>query len=353
MRTMHPVLKRGGLFWDQKLLPPACYAERFARIRSLIAESGDDAWLLYGDVERYGHAAYFSNFLPRTRSALALVPRSGAPAILVSVGQRDIPAAKTLTWIDDLRPFSNIARQACAPDQRKGAGKGAFRLGWDRGIAVAQGMGRHRRRPSGGAMADPDRGRDAAAAAQGSVGTGRALPLCAGGRRGSGCRPPHRPPGHDHAPARSRGGSRIAARSRRGCPHPDRRRSAMRLVAASPGRPGSAERRSGHVVCRSRSAAPLGRSCGTFVLGRASPAQHALAQAAAALASMRAAAAPGTLVSDLHERAEARLEGCGALVHRRKPMAMGTGSGSISEEAPFIVPGGAERIVEGGILAFA
>ncbi len=43
MRTMHPVLKRGGLFWDRELLPPACYAERLTRIRSPIAESGDDA----------------------------------------------------------------------------------------------------------------------------------------------------------------------------------------------------------------------------------------------------------------------------------------------------------------------
>ena len=75
MRTMHPVLKRGGLYWDQELLPPACYAKRLARIKTLISESGDDAWLLYGDVERYGYVAYFSNFLPRTRSAMALVPR--------------------------------------------------------------------------------------------------------------------------------------------------------------------------------------------------------------------------------------------------------------------------------------
>src|SRR5258707_4591307 len=120
MRTMHPVLKGGGPFWDRELLPPACYAERFARIKALIAESGDDAWLIYGDVESYGHIAYFSNFLPRTRSALALVPRTGDPAILLSVGQRDIPAAKTLTWIDDVRPFSKLAPQLRALITEKG-----------------------------------------------------------------------------------------------------------------------------------------------------------------------------------------------------------------------------------------
>ena len=128
MRTMHPVLKRGCLFWDRELLPPACYAERFARIKALIAESGDDAWLIYGDVESYGHIAYFSNFLPRTRSALALVPREGDPAILLSVGQRDIPAAKTLTWIDDVRPFSKLGTQACALVKDKGLQHGRFGL---------------------------------------------------------------------------------------------------------------------------------------------------------------------------------------------------------------------------------
>ena len=110
MRTMHPVLKRGGLFWDRELLPVRTYEERFARIQSAIAASGDDAWLIFGDVERYGGLAWFSNFLPRTRSAIALVPRSGAPTLLISVGLRDVPAAKTLTWIDDVRPFSRLPR---------------------------------------------------------------------------------------------------------------------------------------------------------------------------------------------------------------------------------------------------
>ena len=128
MRTMHPVLKRGGLFWDETLLPRALYAERFDRIRALIAASGDDAWLVYGDVERYGDVAYFSNFLPRTRSTLALVPREGEPAILISVGQRDVPAAKLLTWVDDVRPFSDLAARTIALIREKGLAKARFGL---------------------------------------------------------------------------------------------------------------------------------------------------------------------------------------------------------------------------------
>ena len=110
MRTMHPVLKRGGLYWDRALLPPSAYEARFRNVQRAIAASGDDAWLVYGDVETYGALAWFSNFLPRTRSALALVPREGAPTLLLSVGLRDVPAAKTLTWIDDARPFTRLPR---------------------------------------------------------------------------------------------------------------------------------------------------------------------------------------------------------------------------------------------------
>jgi Xaa-Pro aminopeptidase len=120
MRTMHPVLKRGGLFWDRELLPPQGYVERFGRIQAEIAACGDDAWLVYGDVERYGSLAYFSNFLPRTRSALALVPRSGDPVLLISVGLRDVPAAKTLTWVDDVRPFTRLPRTLVALIEEKG-----------------------------------------------------------------------------------------------------------------------------------------------------------------------------------------------------------------------------------------
>ena len=120
MHTMHPVLKRGGLFWDRELLPPRAFGERFARIQAEIAASGDDAWLIYGDVERYGALAWFSNFLPRTRSASALVPASGPPTLLIAVGLRDVPAAKTLTWVDDVRPFARLPRTLASVIRERG-----------------------------------------------------------------------------------------------------------------------------------------------------------------------------------------------------------------------------------------
>lgn len=110
MRTMHSVLKRGGLYWDRDLLPAPAYEARLKRIQAEIAESGDDAWLLFGDVERHGNVVYATNFMPRVRSALAFVPKSGAPVLLANIGLRDVPAAKTITWVDDVRPFGRLPK---------------------------------------------------------------------------------------------------------------------------------------------------------------------------------------------------------------------------------------------------
>ena len=108
MRTLHSILKHGGLFWDQDLLPPENYTARYERIQETMRASGDDAWLVFGDVARYGNLTYLTNFLPRVRSAMAYLPREGAPVLYASIGLRDIPAAKTLTWVDEIRVFGRV-----------------------------------------------------------------------------------------------------------------------------------------------------------------------------------------------------------------------------------------------------
>jgi Xaa-Pro dipeptidase len=139
MKTVHPVLKRGGLFWDRAMLPVQAYRERYQRMQEAIEAAGDDAWLLYGDVERYGSVAYVSNFLPRTRSALALVPRQGEPVLLASVGLRDIPAAKALTWIEDVRPFTNLPKTlADLIEERKLAAARIGLVGLDESMPVTE-----------------------------------------------------------------------------------------------------------------------------------------------------------------------------------------------------------------------
>ena len=110
MRTMHSVVKRGALYWDRDLSPPDIYAERIAAIQKRIASHGDAAWLLVGDVIRHGHVVYATNFMPRVRSALVFIPAEGAPTLFANISLRDIPAAQTITDIQDIRAFSRLPK---------------------------------------------------------------------------------------------------------------------------------------------------------------------------------------------------------------------------------------------------
>src|SRR5829696_6776291 len=112
MQTLHSVLKRGGLVWVQDDVPPALFPPRLGRVQQAIRDAGHDAWLVYGDAYRYGDLAYLSHFLPRVRGALLLIPAAGEPTLLVAVGSRDIPAAKSLTCTDDVRPYTRLPGEA-------------------------------------------------------------------------------------------------------------------------------------------------------------------------------------------------------------------------------------------------
>jgi Xaa-Pro aminopeptidase len=351
MRTMHPVLKRGALFWDRELLPPQCYAQRLARIRSLIEESGDEAWLLYGDVERYGHVAYVSNFLPRTRSALAFVPRNGDPAILVNVGLRDVPAAKTLTFIEDVRPFGQLAPALQALLREKGLAQA--RLGLV-GIEEQLSLGEWSEIEAGlpGAQwqartASVERLREAkdrfelAALRRAAGAVAQAL---------------------DRVPQLLRPG--VSLRGLAAAVDRELRRAAaedVRILLACGAqcelslRPADDHAlRAGEPVML-YAAAEVQRywaeGARTFVAGEASPEQRALAErAAAALAAMRAAAVPGTLVSKIHAIAESVLEDA-TLRASANAYGYGHGIGLDPEEAPVIDLRSDERLVENATLA--
>jgi len=138
MRTLHSILKHGGLFWDRELLPPDAYTARYERIQETMRASGDDAWLVFGDVARYGNLTYLTNFLPRVRSAMAYLPREGAPVLYASIGLRDIPAAKTLTWVDEIRVFGRVPASVVKLITDEGLAKGRIGLvGFDESMPVA------------------------------------------------------------------------------------------------------------------------------------------------------------------------------------------------------------------------
>lgn len=108
--TQHSVVKRGGLYWDRALLPQQMYARRIELLQARMAAAGDDAWLMFGDVQNHGPVVWATNFMPRVRSALAYVPRQGAPSLFANISTRDIPAAKTITWVDDIQAFQRLPK---------------------------------------------------------------------------------------------------------------------------------------------------------------------------------------------------------------------------------------------------
>ena len=110
MRTMHSVVKRGALYWDRALSPASAYANRIAAIQQCIASHGDAAWLLVGDVIRHGPVVYATNFMPRVRSALVFIPAQGDPTLFANISLRDVPAARLITDIEDIRPFSRLPK---------------------------------------------------------------------------------------------------------------------------------------------------------------------------------------------------------------------------------------------------
>ena len=66
--------------------------------------------IVYGGRAHHAELAYLTNFTPKLEAALALIPRAGAPQLMVGGGANMLPAAKPLTWIDDLRPLRNVGK---------------------------------------------------------------------------------------------------------------------------------------------------------------------------------------------------------------------------------------------------
>ena len=64
--------------------------------------NGWKAVLVYGDASEHSALAYFTNFVPRLRWGMALIPREGEPRLLASMSSRDVPAMKLMTFIPDV-----------------------------------------------------------------------------------------------------------------------------------------------------------------------------------------------------------------------------------------------------------
>lgn len=109
----HSVLKRGCSTWNPQLLPQAEFQPRVNAVRAEMGRRGLDALVIYGDNYCFADLCYLTNYFPKVRGGIAVVPRDGAITMLLNIGSRDVPFAKTLTWVEDVRA-SNLVGTDCA-----------------------------------------------------------------------------------------------------------------------------------------------------------------------------------------------------------------------------------------------
>ena len=102
MKTMHPSIMLGSYIWAEDRLPADEFRLRLDNVYQTMDREGWKALLVYGDAREHAALAYLSNFIPRMRWGMALLPRDGSPRVLASMSTRDLPAMRTMTWIGDV-----------------------------------------------------------------------------------------------------------------------------------------------------------------------------------------------------------------------------------------------------------
>jgi Xaa-Pro aminopeptidase len=102
MRTVHPCTMIGAYGFEQDRVPRDEFQIRLRALQSVVDARGCKAMLIYGDAREHSELAFFTNFIPRHRWALALLPRQGDARLLVSMSSRDMPAQRLMTWIPDV-----------------------------------------------------------------------------------------------------------------------------------------------------------------------------------------------------------------------------------------------------------
>lgn len=124
----HSVLKRGCSTWNPQELPQTEFQTRLDSVRREMARQDLDALVIYGDNFSFADLCYLTNYFPKVRGGIAVVPRQGAISLLLNIGSRDVPFAKTLTWIEDVRASNQVGADGAKLLKEKGFGKATVGL---------------------------------------------------------------------------------------------------------------------------------------------------------------------------------------------------------------------------------
>ena len=90
------------------------------RVREEMARQNLDALVIYGDNYSFADLCYLTNYFPKVRGGIAVVPREGAISLLLNIGSRDVPFAKTLTWVEDVRASNQVGADGAKLLKEKG-----------------------------------------------------------------------------------------------------------------------------------------------------------------------------------------------------------------------------------------
>ncbi|HEY3150103.1 MAG TPA: M24 family metallopeptidase [Candidatus Binatia bacterium] len=124
----HSVLKRGCSTWDPQQVPQAEFQARLDAVRQEMGRQNLDALVIYGDNYSFGDLCYLTNYFPKVRGGIAVVPRTGAIFLLLNIGSRDVPFAKTLTWVEDVRASNQLGSDGAKLLKEKGFEKAKIGL---------------------------------------------------------------------------------------------------------------------------------------------------------------------------------------------------------------------------------
>lgn len=107
MYTMHPTLLVGPADWDPAQMPKQEFLGRIAALFGACDPAIAGA-IVFGNPRSHAELAYLTHATPKLEACIALIPRSGAPRLLVGGGANMVGAAKPLTWVETLAPLRDV-----------------------------------------------------------------------------------------------------------------------------------------------------------------------------------------------------------------------------------------------------
>lgn len=124
----HSVLKRGCSTWNPQEMPEGEFHSRLDAVRIEMTRQALDALVIYGDNYSFADLCYLTNYFPKVRGGIAVIPATGAISLLLNIGSRDVPFARTLTWVEDVRASGQVGRDGAKLIEEKGLSRAKIGL---------------------------------------------------------------------------------------------------------------------------------------------------------------------------------------------------------------------------------